>query len=93
MFSQCKSEEAKADPKTKLHVQVESASHATRREGLALHTIQQAKVCESGKNVTIICDGASNTTYIIHQASDRLKAKKLNKFTLDFATMGKVEKI
>ena len=70
----------------------ESASHATRGAGLALYPIQQAKVCESGKNVTIFCDGGSNTTYITHQAADRIKAKKLNRITLDVTTMGNVEK-
>ncbi|KAL9987900.1 hypothetical protein ACROYT_G002280 [Oculina patagonica] len=70
----------------------ESASHASRGAGLALYPIQQAKVCESGKNVTIFCDGGSNTTYITHQAADRIKAKKLNRFTLDVTTMGNVEK-
>ncbi|KAL9975807.1 hypothetical protein ACROYT_G013012 [Oculina patagonica] len=70
----------------------ESASHATRGAGLALYPIQQAKVCESGKNVTIFCDGGSNTTYITHQAADRIKAKKLNRFTLDETTMRNVEK-
>lgn len=70
----------------------ESASHATKGAGLALYPIQQAKVCESGKNVTIFCDGGSNTTYITHQAADRIKAKKLNRFTLDVTTMGNVEK-
>ena len=49
-------------------------------------------MCESGKNVTIFCDGGSNTTYITHQAADRIKAKKLNKFTLDVTTMGNVKK-
>ena len=70
----------------------ESASHATRGAGLGLYPIQQAKVCESGKNVTIFCDGGSNTTYITHQAADRIKAKKLNRFMLDVTTMGNVEK-
>ena len=49
-------------------------------------------MCESGKNVTIFCDGGSNTTYITHQAADRIKAKKVNKFTLDVTTMGNVKK-
>lgn len=47
---------------------------------------------ESGKNVKIFCDGGSNTTYITHQATDRIKAKKLNRITLDVTTMGNVEK-
>ena len=70
----------------------ESASRASKGAGLALYPIQQAKVCESGKNVTIFCDGGSNTTYITHQAADKIKAKKLNRFTLDVTTMGNVEK-
>ena len=49
-------------------------------------------MCESGKNVTIFCDGGSNTTYITHQAADRIRAKKLNRFMLDVTTMGNVEK-
>ena len=80
------------DRKTDQCVHAESASHATRGAGLALYPIQRAKVCESGKNVTIFCDGGSNTTYITHQAADRIKAKKLDRFTLDVTTMGNVEK-
>ena len=49
-------------------------------------------MCENRKNVTIFCDGGSNTTYITHQAADRIKAKKLNRFMLDVTTMGNVEK-
>ena len=79
-------------PKTDHCAHAESASHATKGAGLALYPIQQAKVCESGKNVTIFCDGGSNITYITHQAADKIKAKKLNKFTLDVTTMGNVEK-
>ncbi|RUA05208.1 MAG: hypothetical protein DSY43_05110 [Gammaproteobacteria bacterium] len=57
-----------------------------------MYPIQQAKVCESGKDVTVFCDGGSNTTYITHQAAARVKAKRLNRFTLDVTTMGGVEK-
>ena len=49
-------------------------------------------MCESGKNVTVVCDRGSNTTYITHQAADRIEVKKLDKFTLDVTTMGNVEK-
>ena len=48
--------------------------------------------CVSGKTVTIFCDGGLNTTYMTHQTADRIKAKKLNKFTLHVITMGNVEK-
>ena len=88
----CKSEKVKTDPKTDSYVRAESASHATQGAGLALYPIQQAKVCESRKNVNILCDGGSNATYIKHQAADKIKAKKLNKFTFDITTMGNVEK-
>ena len=91
-FLLCKSEREKEDPKTVCHAQVEAASYASQGAGLALYPIQYAKVCESGKKVAIFCDGGSNTTYITHQAADRIKAKKLNKFTLDVTTMGNVEK-
>ena len=65
-----------------------------RNKELALPFTQSNKqrVCESGKNVTIFCDSGSHTTYITHQAAERIKAKKLNKFTLDVTTMGNVEK-
>ncbi|XP_068737311.1 uncharacterized protein [Montipora capricornis] len=82
----------KEDRKTEHCAHAESASHATRGAGLALYPIQQAKVCESGKNVTIFCDSGSNTTYITYQAADRIKAKKLNRFVLDVTTMGNAEK-
>ena len=88
----CKSEKVKTDPKADFYTRAESASHATQGAGLTLYPIQQAKVCESGKNVTIFCDGGSNTTYITHQAAERIKAKKLNKFPLDVTTMGNIEK-
>ena len=82
----------KEDRKTEHCAHAESASHATRGAGLALYPVQQAKVCESGKNVTIFCDSGSNTTYITYQAADRIKAKKLNRFMLDVTTMGNAEK-
>ena len=82
----------KTNPKTDFYIRAESASHATQGAGLALYRIQQAKVCESGKNVKIFCDGGSNTTYIKHQAADKIKAKKLNKFTFDITIMGNLEK-
>ena len=49
-------------------------------------------MCESGKNVTIFCDGGSNMNFITHQVADRIRAKKLNRFMLDVTTMGYVEK-
>ena len=88
----CRSAKSSRDPKPDQHTHVESASHATQGAGLALYPIQQTKVCESGKNVSIFCDSGSNTTYITHQAAERIKAKKLNKFTLDVTTMGNVDK-
>ena len=88
----CRSEKGKADQKSDLHVHAESASHATHGAGLALYPIQQAKVCESGKNISMFCDDGSNTTYITHETADRIKAKKLNKFILDVTTVGNVEK-
>ena len=87
----CKSEKVKTNPKTDFYVRAESASHATQGAGLALYPIQQAKVCESGK-MSIFCDGGSNTTYIKHQAADKIKAKKLNKFTFDITIMRNLEK-
>lgn len=63
------------------------------QEELALLSIPSSRQrCVRGKNVTIFCNGGSNTTYITHQAADRIKAKKLNRFTLDVTTMGNVEK-
>ena len=84
--------EKEEDEKADHCVHAESSSHATRGAGLAPYSIQQAKVYESGKNVTIFCDDGSNTTYITHQAADRIKAKKLNRFMLDVTTMENVEK-
>lgn len=88
----CKSDKSIGDQKPSNQVYAESASHAAQGAGLALYSIQRAKVWESGKNVTIFYDTGSNTTYITHQAADRIKAKKLNNFTLDVTTMGNVEK-
>lgn len=63
------------------------------QEELALLSIPSSRQrCVRGKNVTIFCDGGSNTTYITHQEENRIKAKKLNRFTLDVTTMGNVEK-
>jgi len=84
--------EKEVDRKTDHCAHAESASHAMRGTDLSLYPIQQAKVCESGSNVTIFCDGGSNTTYITYQAADRIKAKKLNRFMLDVTTMGNVKK-
>lgn len=74
------------------HLQVETASNASQTSTLALYPIQQAQVFGTRKSVSIFCDGGSNTTYITHQAADRIGAKRLSKVTLEVTTMGNVEK-
>ena len=86
----CKSEGHKEG--TPHHIHVDSTSYVAESTGLALYPIQQAKVCGTAKTVTVFSDGGSNTTYITHRAADRIRAKKINNFTLDVTTMGNVEK-
>ena len=64
-----------------------------RHEELALPFTQSNKQrCVRAEKMPIFCDGGSNTTYIKHQAADKIKAKKLNKFTFDITIMGNLEK-
>ena len=64
-----------------------------RHKELALPFTQSNKQrCVRAEKMSIFCDGGSNTTYIKHQAADKIKAKKLNKFTFDITIMGNLEK-
>ena len=85
-------EKAVEVPKSSNQAHTQAATHASQSASLALYPIQQAKVPESDKSVTIFCDGGSNTTYITHQAADRINAKRLKQFSIDVTTMGNVEK-
>ena len=87
----CKSESQKEESQPH-HVGNETSAHASLGTTPALYGIQQAKVFESGKTVTVFCDNGSNTTYITHQAAERIKAKKRKRITLDVTTMGNVER-
>ena len=64
------------------------ASNLSHRNSLALYPIQQAKVCVVNEKVAVFCESGSDTTYITHQAADRIKAKGLKSYTLDETTMG-----
>ena len=59
---------------------------------MALYPIYQANVSGNSRKVSFFCDGDSNASYITHRAADRIKAKKVEKLSLDVTTMGNVEK-
>jgi hypothetical protein len=87
----CKAHSTQEESKPSSSSHVQTGSHLSSRTFLALYPIQQAKVSGTGKKVTVFCDNGSNTTYITHKAADRIKAKRLSKYTLDITTMGNVE--
>jgi len=70
--------------------QVSSSTHVVRDSGLSLYAVQPAFVVNGGKTANIFCDNGSNSSYITHRAAERLKAKRLEKYTLDVTTMGNV---
>ena len=67
-------------------------SNVVQSDTLALYPIYQTTVVESGKSVSVFCDGGSNSSYITHRAADKIGAKVVRKLTLDVTTMGNVEK-
>ena len=65
-----------------------ASSNATRSpEVVSLYAIQQAETLNNHK-LTVFCDNGSNSTYITHQAAERVKASKLERFSLEVTTMG-----
>ena len=70
----------------------EKSSHMVQSNTLALYPIHQATVVESGKSVSVFCDGGSNSSYITRRAADKIKAKVVRKLTLYITTMGNVER-
>ena len=61
-------------------------------DAIALYPINEAIVVESGRTVSVFCDGRSNSSYITHRAVNIIKAKTIRKLTLDVTTMGNIEK-
>ncbi|CAB4027430.1 Hypothetical predicted protein [Paramuricea clavata] len=70
----------------------EVASYTVGSDSMALYPIHQATISDSGKKVSVFCDGGSNASYITHRAAERIKARKVKKLSLDVTTMGNVEK-
>ena len=70
----------------------EVASYTVGSDSMALYPIHQATISDSGRKVSVFCDGGSNASYITHRAAKRIKAKKVKKLSLDVTTMGNVEK-
>ncbi|CAB4001171.1 Hypothetical predicted protein, partial [Paramuricea clavata] len=70
----------------------ELASYTVESDSMALYPIHQATISDSGRKVSVFCDGGSNASYITHRAAERIKAKKVKKLSLDVTTMGNVEK-
>ena len=69
-----------------------TSSHMIQSDTIALYPINQAIVVESGRTVSVFCDGGSNSSYITHRAANKIKAKTIRELTLDVTTMGNVEK-
>ena len=70
----------------------ETHSHMVHSDAIALYPINQAIVVESGKTVSVFCDGGSNSSYITHRAANRIKAKTIRKLILDVTTMDNIKK-
>ncbi|CAB4032908.1 Hypothetical predicted protein, partial [Paramuricea clavata] len=70
----------------------ELASYTVESDSMALYPIHQATISDSGRKVSVFCDGGSNASDITHRAAERIKAKKVKKLSLDVTTMGNVEK-
>ena len=70
----------------------EVASYTVGSDSMALYPIHQATISDSGRKVSVLCDGGSNASYITHRAAERIKAKKVKELSLDVTTMGNVEK-
>jgi hypothetical protein len=68
----------------------EVASYTVGSDSMALYPIHQATISDSGRKVSVFCDGGSNASYITHRAAERIKAKKVKKLSLDVTT-GNVE--
>lgn len=77
---------------TSSNVEKSVSSNVASVSSLSLYAIQQALVVESGRWATVFCDSGSSTSFITHDAANRLRAKKVEKYTLDVTTMGNVNK-
>ena len=85
-------ENTSEQPKAPENSREEKSSHMVQSNTLALYPIHQATVVESGKSVSVFCDGGSNSSYITRRAADKIKAKVVRKLTLYITTMGNVER-
>ncbi|CAB3984060.1 Hypothetical predicted protein [Paramuricea clavata] len=70
----------------------EVTSYTVGSDSMALYPIHQATISDSGRKVSVFCDGGFNASFITHRAAERIKAKKVKKLSLDVTTMGNVEK-
>jgi hypothetical protein len=67
-------------------------SKVVQSDTLGLYSIYQTTVVESGKSLSVFCDGGSNSSYIAHRAAAKIGAKVVRKLSLDVTNMGNVEK-
>jgi hypothetical protein len=74
---------ASEQPKPHDDSREEANSHMVQSDAMALYPIYQAIVVESGRAVSIFCDGGSNSSYITHCAANSIKAKTIRELTLD----------
>jgi hypothetical protein len=67
---------------------VPASSNVVRSpEVVSLYAIQQAETSNK-KNLTVFCDSGSDSTYITHRAAEKIKASKLERFSIEVTTMG-----
>lgn len=89
----CKQIETSPESEVIPKVPVSSSSHVVKApSSVSLYAIQRAFILNGAKYATVFCDNGANTSYITHRAADRLKAKKLDRYTLDITTMGNVSR-
>ena len=92
LCKQIKTSDSVDAPSTSQNVEKSACSNVANVSSMSLYAIQQAMVVESGKWATVFCDSGSSTSFITHDAANRLKAKKVEKYTLDVTTMGNINK-
>lgn len=72
---------------------VSSCSNVVKApSSVSMYAIQYAFVVNGAKCANMFCDNGSNTSYITHRAAEKLRARKLDKYTLDITTMGNVNR-
>ena len=71
----------------------ESHSSRGKHSTCTLYPINEVKVYGSGKKAVVFMDVGSDSCYITHRAAQRIKAKRLEEYTLNVNTNGGVSTV